>query len=249
MPQELTLTELQETEKNVSMSNTIARASHELKLGEKRLICAALASLDSIRTKKLVEAHTGLGFDACVTAADYAAHFNLDKSTVYTQLKEACDLLFERHIRHETMTAKGKVIHKVRWVSSAKYHEGEGWVQLRFTSEVAPHLLALRTNFTTYKLKHAAGLDTVYAWRLYELLTSWKSSGIYRVSIDEFHRVMEVPDSFKTNFSILRFNVIDPSLERINGRTDLIVQYQTIKNGRKIVRIDFSFIRDTEKVI
>ena len=33
------------TENNVTMTNAVARASHELKLGEKRLICSALASL------------------------------------------------------------------------------------------------------------------------------------------------------------------------------------------------------------
>ncbi|MBK8382734.1 MAG: replication initiation protein [Ignavibacteria bacterium] len=182
-----------QTENNVTMTNAVACASHELKLGEKRFICSALASLDSISNRKLVDAHLRMGFDARVTAQDYATHFNLDKSTAYTQMKEACDLLFERHIRYEEKTRKGKIVHKIRWVSSSKYADGEGWVELRFTSEVAPHVLDLRSNFTTYKLKHAAGLDTTYAWKLYELLMSWKTTGIYRVTIEDFHKAMEAP--------------------------------------------------------
>ena len=237
------------TENNVTMTNAVARASHELKLGEKRLICSALASLDSISNRKLVDAHLKMGFDARVTAQDYAKHFNLDITVAYKQMKEACDLLFERHIRYEEKTRKGKIIHKIRWVSSSKYADGEGWVELRFTSEVAPHVLGLRSNFTTYKLKHAAGLDTTYAWKLYELLTSWKTTGIYRVSIEDFHKVMEVPESFKTNFSILRVNVIEPSIKCINARTDLVVQYSITKHVRKVVGLEFRFIQNPQEKI
>lgn len=233
-------------ENNVSMTNAVARASHELRLGEKRLICSALASLDSISGKRLVDAHLQRGFDARVTAQDYAKHFNLDITVAYKQMKEACDLLFERHIRYEEKTKKGKIINKIRWVSSSRYADGEGWVELRFTSEVAPHVLGLRSNFTTYKLKHAAGLDTTYAWKLYELLASWKTTGIYRVSVEDFHKAMEVPASLKTNFSLLRVKVIEPSIKSINARTDLIVQYSITKHVRKVVGLEFRFVQNSE---
>lgn len=235
------------SEHNVSMTNLVARASHELKLSEKRLICSALASLDSVAGKRLFDAKMKVGFSARVSAHDFAEQFGLDVSTAYTQLKEACDLLFERHIRFEEQWRKGKVITKVRWVSSAKYAEGEGWVELNFTPELAPHVLGLRSNFTTYKLKHAAGLDTTYAWKLYECLMSWKSTGRYSVSVDEFHKVMQVPESSKKSFAHLRVNVIEPSIKSINARTDLMVQYSAIKSGRKVTGLEFRFIQNPER--
>lgn len=235
------------SENNITMTNIVARASHELKLGEKRLICSALASLDSIAAKRLFDAHVKNGFSVKISAQDYAAQFNLDESTAYTQMKEACDLLFERHIRFEEKAKRGTIIRKIRWVSEAKYAKGEGWVELFFTHQVAPHVLGLRSNFTTYKLKHAAGLDTTYAWKLYECLMSWKSTGRYSVSVEEFHKVMEVPESIKTNFSLLRVKIIEPSIKSINARTDLIVQYSTIKAGRKVAGLEFRFIQNPEQ--
>jgi plasmid replication initiation protein len=233
------------TENNVSMTNVIARASHELKLNEKRLICSALASLDSMTAKRLFDANVKHGFSAKVSAQEYAEQFNLDESTAYTQLKEACDLLFERHIRYEEKGRRGVIVNKIRWVSQAKYAKGDGYVELFFTHQVAPHVLGLRSNFTTYKLKHAAGLDTTYAWKLYECLMSWKSTGRYSVSVDEFHKVMEVPESLKS-YSNLRIRVIEPSIKSINARTDLIVQYTAIKRVRKVVGLEFRFMQNPQ---
>nr|AFN66402.1 plasmid replication initiation protein RepB [uncultured bacterium] len=240
------LVEIAATENNITMTNVVARASHELKLGEKRLICSALSSLDSMTAKRLFDAHVKNGFSVRISAQDYAAQFNLDESTAYAQMKESCDLLFERHIRFEEKAKRGVVVRKIRWVSEAKYAKGEGWVELFFTHQVAPHVLGLRSNFTTYKLKHAAGLDTTYAWKLYECLMSWKSTGRYSVTVEEFHKVMETPISFQQNFKDLRVRVIEPSVKSINARTDLIVQYSTIKHVRKVVGLEFRFMQNPQ---
>jgi len=240
------LIEITPTENNISMTNVVARASHELKLGEKRLICSALASLDSLSAKRLFDAHCKNGFNVRINAQDYAQQFNLDESTAYTQMKESCDLLFERHIRFEEKAKKGVIVRKIRWVSEAKYARGEGWVELFFTHQVAPHVLGLRSNFTTYKLKHAAGLDSTYAWKLYECLMSWKDTGRYSVTIEEFQKVMEVPDSLKI-YANLRTRVIEPAIKSISARTDLIVQYSTIKQVRKVVGLEFRFVQNPEQ--
>lgn len=242
------LVEITPTENNITMTNVVARASHELKLGEKRLICSALSSLDSLSGKRLFDAHVKNGFNVRVTAQDYAKQFNLDESTAYTQMKEACDLLFERHIRFEEKAKRGTIIRKIRWVSEAKYAKGEGWVELFFTHQVAPHVLGLRSNFTTYKLKHAAGLDTTYAWKLYELLMSWKSTGRCTISIEDFQKTMEVPVSLKESYANLRIRVIEPAIKSINARTDLIVQYTTIKEGRKVAGLEFRFIQNPQGI-
>src|SRR5260363_362064 len=68
-------------------------------------------------------------------------------------------------------------------------------VELNFTPEVAPHLLALRKQFTSHKLKHACAFDSIYAWRLYECLKSWQDTGKYTPDIETFHEAMEAPPS------------------------------------------------------
>ena len=73
-------------------------------------------------------------------------------------------------------------------------------MEIRFSFEVAPHLLGLRSKFTSYKLKQAAALRSIYAWRLFECLQSWKAKGRWVVDVEEFNAIMEVPDSFRKIF-------------------------------------------------
>jgi plasmid replication initiation protein len=58
---------------------------------------------------------------------------------------------------------------------------------------------------------------------------------------------METPPSFQKNFRDLRVNVIEPSIKSINARTDLMVQYSTIKLGRKVSGLEFRFIQNPEQ--
>lgn len=234
---------------NVSMSNQITRASHELRLNEKRLICIALAQIDSISAKSLFIAQHNRGFSVRITAADYAAQFNLSAVAAYEQLQDAGNRIFERHIRYESKAKRGTVVHKIRWVSSAHYARGEGWIELNFTPEIAPHLLGLRQNFTSYKLEHAADLDSIYAWRLFEQLKSWQSTGRYLVTVDDFHKIMETPSSFRKNFKDLRVWLIEPAIKSINARTNLIVQYEAIKDGRKVATLEFRFVQNPQEKI
>src|SRR5260364_78253 len=55
-------------------------------------------------------------------------------------------------------------------LTATEYDEGKAWVELRFSHEATPYLAMLRGNHTTYLLKQAAGLRSIYSWRLLEML-------------------------------------------------------------------------------
>lgn len=230
----------------VSMSNRVARASHDLRLSEKRLIAMALAKTDSASTHKLFVANQNSGWKVKLIATEFAELFNIDSDTAYTQLKEAGKRLFERYIRYTTMGKRGKPIDIFfRWVSSAKYAEGEGWIELNFTPEIAPHVLGLGAggHFTTYKLKHSVAFDSIYAWRLYELLKSWMSTGRYEPLIDDFHHSMETPESYRKDFKATRLRVIEPAVRDINAKSDLLIQWNPVRYGsRKVSALEFRFM-------
>jgi plasmid replication initiation protein len=210
----------------------------------------ALANTDTLSSTALLHAQRDSGFIVRVTAKDFADSFGIEMNTAYEQIKTASQKIFERYIRNKIKTKKGYSDHFIRWVSSAKYAEGEGWVELRFTPEVAPHVMALRQNFTSYKLKHTANLDSVHSWRLYELLRSWMSTGLYTPSIDEFHNSMDTAESFRKNFADLRRKVIEPAVRAINERTDLQVVWEPVRAGsRKITSLRFEFKPDLQTKI
>ena len=227
-------------DKNVSMSNALARAAQGLTLAEKRVIAMGLALTDSVPAKALIEARSN-GWSVKVMAHDYAKTFDLDANTAYEQLKEAGDKLIQRQVREIVKTARGQKEIKTNWCSQVVYHQGEGWVSVEFTRYIAPHLLALRSKFTTYKLKQAAALRSLYAWRLFECLQSWKSTGVWTPTIEEFAYTMEVPEKYRADFTDIRRRVIEPAVAELIRKNGLLIEWKPRKAGRKVVGLDFQF--------
>lgn len=232
----------------VTMSNRLARSAQGLSLSEKRIVALALSAEDSKSMTKLAEASTERGWKTKVKAVDYAEAFNVDTNTAYDQLKAAADRLFERHVTYEDKNSRGKArISKFRWVSLAQYTVGDGLIELNFTPEIAPHLLGLRSHFTSYKLKHAASFESVYAWRLFEVLQSWQSTGLYNCAIEDFWETMEAPPSCRKDFKSLRVRVIEPAVAAIKQHAGLKIEWLPIRSGaRRVTSLEFRFWPDNQ---
>lgn len=237
-----------EAQAKVTMSNRLARSAQGLSLSEKRIVALALANQDSKSTSRLAEASTERGWKTKVRAIDYAEAFNIDANTAYDQLKAAADRLFERQVTYEDKNSRGKPrINKFRWVSLAQYTVGDGLIELNFTPEIAPHLLGLRSHFTSYKLKHAASFESIYAWRLFEVLESWRSTGLYTCAIEDFWETMEAPPSCRKDFKSLRVRVIEPAVAAIQQHAGLKIEWLPIRSGaRRVTSLEFRFGPDPQ---
>lgn len=227
-------------ERQVSMSNQLARAAQGLNLSEKRLISIGLAATDSVPASHLANAARE-GWELTVNAKTYAEQFGIAQQTAYEQLQAASEKLFVRYIRFERPGRRGKPeTIKFRWVSKVQYMPGDGYVKLSFTPDVAPHLLGLRKQFTTYKLRHAAALDSVYAWRLFELLRSWLSTGLYAPTIEDFADAMEAPASARKDFKVMRTRIIEPAVSSIQAKAGLLIEWSPVRGGsRRVTSLEF----------
>lgn len=249
MVEKFEVTSSENIQTKVSMSNRLARSAQGLSLSEKRIVALALATVDSKSTSRLAEATTELGWRTKIKAHDYAAAFNIDTNTAYDQLKAASDRLLDRMVIYEDIDKRGKSrLNKIRWVSAARYTVGDGVIELNFTPDIAPHLLGLRSHFTSYKLKHAASFESIYAWRLFEVLESWRSTGRYTCSIEDFWETMEAPPSCRKDFKSLRVRVIEPSVKSIQLHAGLEIKWAPIRSGaRRVTSLEFRFGPDLQE--
>jgi plasmid replication initiation protein len=219
---------------NVSMSNSIVSAAHALNLSEKRIICTAIAKLNSLANAPPSKAIK-------ITAMEFAECFKIDETTAYEQLKKGSKNLFSRYISRVQETPYGQKTEQIRWIDRAVYHPGEGYVEINFTVHVSPYLTALEKRFTTYKLEHARALRSIHSWRLFENLKRWESTGVWICEIDEFHHAMEATPSYRKNFAQLRKWVIEPALKELREVSGLEVEFFPYKRGRKVSRLIFKF--------
>ena len=231
----------------VTMSNRLIRAGHSLTLAEKRIVVFAATKL----FKK--QAPTpGMSPMVKISAAEYAEAFDLDPNTAYEQLKAGGEHLFQRIITfyEPAYSRKDKrlkdTIVRMRWVGRAKYHEGEGWIELAFWHELVPHLMSLKAHFTKYQLEQASALRSVYSWRLLELLMRFESTGWAEYDIEDFAIAMDATEKQRKDFAKLRTKVIEPAVRELREKDGWLIQWQPLKAGRKVKMLRFEFQRDPQ---
>ena len=229
----------------VSMSNALARGAQGLSLSQKRVIALAMAHTDSVPVKDLTNGIMG-GWRVRLYAGDYAETYEVDANTAYEQLKATSRSLLQCLWTTVSKGPRGPIITQGQWLSLADYNKGEGCVDITFHSKVAPHLLALRSQFTTYKLKQATALRSIYAWRLFECLQSWKSKGRWAPSIEEFQKAMEAPVSCTADFGRLRTRIIEPAVKELRDKDGLLLEWEPVKAGRKVTGLVFKFRPDPQ---
>jgi plasmid replication initiation protein len=228
------------SERHVTLRNDLVGASHGLKtLAEHRIVKAAAAKLDSVRLDQG-------RYKIRLTAAEYAETFSLDANTAYEQLKTVSKSLLNRTIRREEPDRRGLKVHLDHWVSGITYHEGEAWLELRFSHEAMPYLTLLRGKHTTYRLKQAAGLRSGYSWRLLEMLMQFKDTGWKQVDVELFAKAMDAKPSHLKNFKDLRCWVIDPAIKELTTKDGWSITWKAIKAGRKVIALRFDFKRDQQ---
>jgi plasmid replication initiation protein len=223
----------------VNMSNALARSAHNLSLSEKRIVAACIAKTDQLPSLEAVKERGA--WLVRLSAADYAETFDVDLDTAYDQLQAASKNLFKRYITATRQTKKGPEIYQCVWVGGVRYHKGEGWIELDWWHEIVPHLFNLAGEFTKYKLRQATALRSAYSWRLFELFQSWRGKGVYQPSLDDFCKAMEVPECYRKNFKSIRTRVIEPAVQELVEKNNMLITWKTLNAGRKVVGLDFTF--------
>lgn len=233
------------TERNLSMANAIARSAQGLNLSQKRIIALALAKNDSIPAQHLLEGQRN-GWLIRITAVDYAETYEVDQTTAYEQLKLSAKSLLRTLWTKIEKTRNRQTITQGQWLSLAKYHEGMGCIDIVFHPMIAPYLLGLRKEFVTYKLTQVVALRSVYAWRLFECLKSWETIGQWKTTVEEFAGIMEAPQSYRKDFGNIKKWVIEPAIQELRDKQNLLIEYELEKAGRKVLAIKFTFRPDPQ---
>lgn len=227
-------------ERHVNMSNALTRSAHRMGLAQKRIVALAIAKNDSIQAAHLIEGQRH-GWLIRITANDYATTYDVGIEKAYEQLKASIDALMTTTWEIIEENGKRRSITKGTWLFWAKYHEGQGMIDMAFHPIIAPHLLGLRQQFVTYQLKKVAALRSIYSWRLYECLQSWKETGKWNVSVEDFKKIMQVPDSYNRSFGLTNQWIIKPAIAELMEKQNMTISCKTLKTGRVVTDLEFRF--------
>jgi plasmid replication initiation protein len=221
----------------VVKSNALVEASYRLNLNEKRLVMACIAQLDSRKP---------VPDEITVLAQDYAEAYGLSLKNAYTQLYDATNTLFDREIKIGMTEPYGDG-ERIRWVSHIKLADGSGQVKLRFSDAVKGYIGNLKARFTSFKFEQVSALKSVYSIRLYELFIQFQKFEQRKISLEDLKEMLGIEASQYQAFKALKQRVITPAMKELNAKTNLEVDYEQIKDGRKVVALEF-FFREKEQL-
>ncbi|MDA3780050.1 MAG: replication initiation protein [Bacteroidales bacterium] len=178
----------------------------------------------------------------------HLAEFTGTKSKdIYEDLKQASRHLIKNEILIEKENDDGTKSFLVTGLfSSAQHKDGSGILEIQFDPNLKPYLLAINgknTPFTKYMLKNILKLSSAYSIRIYELLKQYLKAHRRKFEMTELRAFLGVEDKYK-RFEAFERRILKVAKEEINEHTDIDIDYEKIKHGRRITHIEFS-IRST----
>lgn len=108
-------------------------------------------------------------------------------------------------------------------------------------------------NFTRFELKEYTDINSTYSKALYMRLKQWKSTGKWEVSLDEFKRVMAIPNSYR--MSDIDTRILKPAeLDLAPFFTGLGIKKldrnnKTSGKGRPVKKLVFTFRQQDDSII
>ncbi len=114
-----------------------------------------------------------------------------------------------------------------------------------FRTSIYPELLpyfeeAQKKLFTKFNIQNIKPLTSIYAIRIYELCKRFhKEAKITEIPIQELKKILQIENKYKQT-SDFRKRVLEVAKKQINKNTDIEIDYELIKEGKKFTKVRFS---------
>lgn len=195
-------------------------------------ICGINNNLEYLKSQDLLREYK-------LTAKEFSVVFGVSLDNCYTLLKQAIDKLMKTDIKVEKLELRETW--RINICSMAKYNKKDGYITIQFTDSIMPYLTQVRARFMHYHIKEISSFRSLYTTRLYELIMEFKSTGFCVKSITSLREILAVGDNYKLygHFKAKTINHACIEINRIYPEINL--SFEEIKEGRKVVRIQFTF--------
>lgn len=154
------------------------------------------------------------------------------------KFEEILESVYDKLLRLRLETRDKNKIEKFILFTSYKIHVNEKIVTINTNSDYSYILNNLSKNFTLFELQEFNELSSTYSKHMFRLLKQYKHTGYYKVSIDEFKRLLNVPESY--TMRKITDKILSIVLKELSDNF-IDLKVNKIKDGRVIKFLEFSF--------
>jgi len=168
-----------------------------------------------------------------------------------TQIEKTIDTLQTRLIKIRNEQDKKWI--KVGWIIKSEYYD-DGRIRVKIDDDLKPYLLALKREYTKYKLSNIIQLRSGYSIRIYEWLKQYENLQERTLTIKEIRKILDLPKQSYKSYKDLKRKVILTAQREINNTTDInftykeIIDKQKTRGRPKITAIRFTITRKDNKL-
>lgn len=210
----------------VKKSNAIIqKARYSFSLQQQKILCYLITNLSDTDTHE-----TEKKFDI-KTFYDFMEINSKNYDQVRENLKALRDKSWFIMDKDGTETS-------VSFLTKIRTNKRNGTATVYFDKDILPYLQNLREQYTTYKLYYIMTMKSQYSIRLYELFKSVLGKTNWYFSIEELRKIFMCTSKSYDRINNFKSRVIEPAIQEINEKTDILVDYEYDTEGRKVVGLD-----------
>jgi hypothetical protein len=221
----------------VTQSNQLVQARYNLPLGEQRLVLTMISKIqpDDEDFKPYR-----------ISVSELAEFLGIDRGSAYRECKKITENLLKRVLSIEESDG----LLQTNWVSSAKYIDGTGVVNLTFDPSLKPYLLQLKSNFTSCKLEMLLSFKSQYSVRIYTLLKQYEKLKEREIELEELRGVLGIRKDLHIEYRDFKRHILQATQKELTEKSDLYFDFEEVKYGRRVGAIRFRiFIRTLPKLL
>jgi plasmid replication initiation protein len=205
-----------------------AKLDPKMKALEYRLILIAMSKISPLSEE--------LGF-IYFTAKDFCELMELRKDGMYSYIKKTSQTLATRTLTIENKQCKKGLT--LPWFAEIKYDES--LIGMLFNKRLEKHILKIKkeNGYTKYFIKNVLSLKSKYAMRAYELIKQCEKMGTKVFELEDFKEKIGAVKKAYNQMFVFRRDILKKLIDEINICTDMYINYEEIKEGRKVTHLKF----------
>ena len=141
-----------------------------------------------------------------------------------------------------------------RWINKVRIDEKKARMTITLDPVLKPHLVQLKTLYTTMDITYTMNMRSTYSIRIYELCKSYQNLYLKKKSDGEaliwnLNMLYEQLSYTANSWSGFRRFALDKAKSEINGHTDIVFDYEVNeKKGQKVLSLTVTIEPEDEEV-
>lgn len=123
-----------------------------------------------------------------------------------------------------------------------------GLLRVDLSPKILPYIKEAQEKlFTRFKIQNIKPLTSSHAIRIYLLLKQFEDTSWREIDINEFKKMLELEYKYKRIYDLKKY-VLEVAKKQINENTDIKIDYELIKKGKKYTKIRFTIKRKNKEI-